>query len=256
MTETATLAPPPAGHNKPPEPDPFEVLSARADDLYLETGNFADGAEIQNEAEFQAVQRLINEWKTFAEACVAIRDELKAPHSAKVTAIQEQFYPLIGETQKVTGIAVRAKKVLLEAKTKWGNKQNALREAEAKRLRDEAAKQAQEAAAAAQEAAGNLEATEQAEELFRGAQATARAATQAEAPAVKGLRDHWTICGFAPVTEPDGKVTDGETALLRHMWKVNKPGLVEAALRLAEIDVRNGRRAIPGLLIENHRRAV
>ena len=47
MTDTATLAP--IGHNSPPEPDPFDVLSARADDLYLETGNFADGAEIQNE---------------------------------------------------------------------------------------------------------------------------------------------------------------------------------------------------------------
>lgn len=261
MTDAASLAP--MGHNQPP-PDPahigegatFDALSTHADDLYLETANFADGAEIQNAGEAEAVERLIGDWKTFIDDCTAIRDKLKAPHTARANAIQEQFYPLIGDTQKVTGIAIRAKKVLLQAKTKWGNKLEAERALEAKRLRDEATEKARLASEAARDAVGDLAATEVAEDLIRDAQTTLRAATQAEKPAVKGFRDNWTIKGFQPVEDEAGKLIDGKVTLLRHYFKTNPQALVEACLELAKVDVRNGRRSIPGLIIENDRRAV
>lgn len=251
------------GANNPP-PDPtqigeeatFDALSVHAQDLYLETGNFMDGAEIQNEGEAEAVELLVDAWKTFIEDCTVIRDKLKAPHTSRVNAIQEQFYPLIGDTQKVTGIAIRAKKVLLQTKTKWANKLEAERAIEAKRLRDKAIEKARIASEAARDASGDLAATEAAEDLFRDAQTTMRAATQAEKPAVKGLRDNWIVKGFQPVEGEDGKVVAGEVVLLRHYFSTNPKALVEACLELARADVRLGKRFIPGLVIENERRAV
>lgn len=244
------------GANNPPEPDPFEAHRVNIEGLYDEAKLWADGAEIENQAQADDVDLLINMIKDAIDAAKASEVAATKPLQDQVRVIQQRYWPLIGDTSTVKGLAVKAKTALLAVKTKWGNKVRVEQELEAKRLRDEAAKKAVEAQAALRDAPDDLGTVETAETLIRDAQATLRAATQAEKPTVKGMRDNWIICGFQPVTEADGKVTDGETALLRHMWRVNKPGLVEAALKLAETDVRSGKRTIPGLLIENHRRAV
>jgi len=253
MTDAATLAP--VGHNNPPA-DPYEAMTTHIDDLYIEASNWADGAKIETEAQAAVVERLIDDFKQAIEDCEAARDVEKKPHADEVKRIQERWYPLIGDTQRVTGKAIRAKKALLAVKSVWGREQDALRAAEARRLRDEAAAQAAEAAKAARNAVGDLAATEEAEDLIRAAQTTLRAATQAEKPAVKGMRDNWVICGFQDVPAADGKVTQGRVALLRHYFTMNPDALVEACLKLAEADVRAGKRTIPGLVIENQRRAV
>lgn len=242
------------GGNNPP--DTFDAHAAHIDDLYIEAGNWCDGADIENEGQAAVVDDLIAAFKTAIDDAKASEVAATKPLQDEVKTIQQRYWPLIGETKTITGKAVRAKTTLLAVKTRWGNKLETIRRAEADRLRKIADEQAAEAAKAAREAVGNLEATEQAEDLIRTAQDTLKAAKQAEKPAVKGMRDAWTITGFAETTDGDGMPVDGRGVLLRHYLKTRPDSLVEACLELARQDVRDGKRAVPGLLIENIRKAV
>lgn len=233
-------------------PDPFDAHKTHMDDLYIETANWADGAEIETAEQAAVVDRLIADWKEAIDGAKASEVEATKPLQDEVKAIQQRYWPLIGETKTVTGIAVRAKTALLAVKSKWGRKLEAERAAEAERLRKEAAVQSATAAQAVRDALGDLAATEQAEDLVRGAQDTLRAAREVEKPAIKGMRDSWVIKGFA---EPVEGVT-GQRALFAHYLKTDPDAMLEAALELARIDVRNGKRVIPGLIIENERKAV
>lgn len=254
------------GNNEPPAPiepvmvapaaDAYGAHAAHIDDLYTEAKNWADGADIENEDQAAEVDRLIAEFKAAIEAAEASRDEEKRPHAEKVKEIQERYYPLVGETKAITGTAIRAKAALLAVKTRWANKVAAAQRVEAERLRQEAIAKAQEAATVAREAVGNIEATERAEDLIRAAQQTLKAATQAEKPTVRGMRDNWVVKGFAPYTDAAGETVSGEKALLRHYIATRPEELLAACLEMARKDVRDGKRTIPGVLIENERRAV
>jgi hypothetical protein len=246
------------GNNAPPADlaDAYGAHEAHIDDLYTEAKNWADGADIENDAQAGEVDRLIADFKDAIAAAEASRDAEKKPHADKVKEIQERYYPLVGETKAITGTAIRAKSALLAVKTRWANKVAAAQRIEAERLRQEAIAKAHEAATVAREAVGNIEATESAEDLIRDAQATLRAANQAEKPTVKGMRDNWVVKGFAPYTDAAGETMSGERALLRHYIATRPEDLLAACLEMARKDVRDGRRAIPGVLIENERRAV
>lgn len=253
MTDTLTLAPP--GHNNPPV-DAYDAHAAHIDDLYTEAANWADGEGITNQDQADEVDRLIADFKAAIEAAEASRDDEKKPYTEKVKEIQERYYPLIGETKAVTGKAIRAKKALLAVKTKWANKLAAEQAARANALRLEAMEQAKQAAEAAREAVGNLEASESAEDLIRAAQQTLKAAEKAEKPTIRGMRDNWVIKGLAPVENDDGTTTTGANALVRYYIRTRPDDVVAACMELARQDVRDGKRSIPGVVIENERRAV
>jgi hypothetical protein len=243
------------GANNPP-PDPFGTHEANILDLYTEARNWLDGAEIENEAQAAAVDGLIADFKAAIEAAKASEVATTKPLLDEIEAVRACYRPLIGETRQITGNAVRAKTMLLALKTKWANKLQAIRDAEAVRLRAEATEQARKAAEAAREAQGDLQATEDAETMIRAAQTALRAATQAEKPAVKGLRDNWVITGLCDVENEDGTTTKGGTALLRYFHQRRPDQLLEALMDLARAEVRGGVRVIPGLIIVNERRAV
>lgn len=243
------------GANNPPTEAPpaepldvdaqFGALQAHFDDLYLESKNWADGQAIENDAQAKVVDRLIDEWKAAIAAAEKIRDEQIDPLNKAIKAVRERFYPLIGETKQVTGIAVRAKAALLAIKTAWGNKERARLQAEADRLAKDAIDKAREAAQAARDAQGDLEATESAEDLIRDAKATLRTATAAaKATPGKGFRTEW-------VTE----ITDDITAI-RTMWKLYPERFTELALELARQEVRGGKRTIAGFRIHDEKVAV
>ena len=239
-------------------PDPLGAHTAHIDDLYTEAGNWLDGAEIENAAQAEAVDALITDFKEAIDAAKASEVAQTKPLQDEVKAIQESFWPLIGETKKVTGKAIRAKTMLLALKSRWARKVEAEATTRAEALRKEAAAQAQAAADAARAAqgAGDLQAAESAEDLIKVAQATLRAATQAEKPSVSGMRNNWVVVGFAPVAQDDGTAISGQRALLLHYLKTDPGAITDACLELARADVRNGRRVLPGLIIENERRAV
>lgn len=244
-------------NNPPPEaPDPIAAHTVNIDDLYLEASNWCDGADIENEEQAAVVERLISDFKDAIAACEVTQDEMIKPHADKVTAVRVAFYPLIGDTKAITGKAIRAKKALLAVKSVWANKLEAKRKEEAEELRKKAVAEANAAAQAIRDAQGDLSATEDAEDLIKAAQQSLKAAAQAEKPSVRGMRDNWVVKGFAPVTDEDGKVTPGEVVMLRHYFKTRASDLVALCLEMARADVRAGKRSIPGVIIENERRAV
>lgn len=242
------------GANGPP--DTYGAHAAHIDDLYTEAANWCDGADIENAAQAAEVNRLIDDFKDAITAAEASRDAAKKPHADKVNEIQTQYYPLIGETKAITGKAIRAKAALLAVKTKWANKVAAEQKVIADALRKEAEDKAAAAVLAARQSHGDLQAAEEVEELFHDAQQAARTANAAEKVTVKGMRDNWVVKGFQAVTDEAGEVTSGPVAMLRYYFKTRQSDLIEACLELAKAEVRAGKRAIPGLQIENDRRAV
>lgn len=242
------------GGNYPPEPiteavaaakpDPFDALQIHIDDLYLEAGNWCDGAAIENAEQAAVVEQLLQDFKDaigLAEAAQAAQID---PLMDEVKAVRERFYPLIGDTKQITGKAVRAKKALQAVKTVWANRLAAERAAEAERLRQEAARKAAEAVAAIKADPGNLSAVEEAETLLRDAKADQRAANRADKPATKGMRTAWITV-----------VTD-ETVAMRTMWGRHREELVAFSLILAQRDVHNGKRALDGFSITETKVAI
>ena len=70
------------GANNPPvdEPatpvpaDPFDAIKLSMDDRYVETANWADGADIETPEQLAVVEQLINDWKLEIGAAEAARD--------------------------------------------------------------------------------------------------------------------------------------------------------------------------------------
>ena len=257
------------GANNPPEETPvitpFDAHKTNIEDLFLEAKNWVDGTPIESQEQADKVQELLRKTQEAHAAADASRADEKKPHDDAAKAVQEKYAPLIADNKGQKGKTVLAVAALKGAITKWLVHLDELREAEAKRQRDAAEEAAAAARALVQEAneTGDLAAIEQAEVAIVEAKAMDRNAGRVENARPQagggygravGLRDNWVITGFAPVTV-DGKEVDGETALLRHYWTVNKPALVAAALQIARQEVLNGKRTIPGLIIQNDRKA-
>jgi hypothetical protein len=248
--------PPPAdqsiGANHPPEPLPpatFEEHAKRIDDLYTEAKNWADGAAIENDAQAAEVDRLIDLFKDAIKAAETTRDAEIEPLSEQVKAIRERYYPLLADTTKLKGRAIIAKAKLLEVKTRWGPVLRARQDAEAERLRKIAAEAAAQLPQKAAEAVGNIEATEAVEDLITTAQQALRGAKAAEKPITGGFRDSWEITGW------DDSAGDGRVVLMRHVFKTDLDALVAFCQEWARAEIRRGIRTIPGLVINNNRKA-
>lgn len=254
------------GDNAPPaDPTPFDAIRVHIEDLYDEAKNWADGAAIESQEQADAVQTLMRQVQEAAKAADDERKRENIPFDQGKAAVQAKYADLISDTKAVRGKTVLAIDALKRALTPWLQKLEAERQAEAKRLRDEAEAAANAARAAAQaaQATNDLQATEDAEEAFKAAQGAERDARRVEVERPKAvgygraasLRDNWIIQGFVPVQNGDETV-EGKTALLRHYWARNREALVEAALALARTDVLNGARSIPGLVIVNEPKVV
>lgn len=251
----------PGANNPPPEPTPFDAHVANIGDLFTEAKHWLDGDAITNQAQADAVQTLLRMIQEAERAADASRVEENKPYDEAKAAVQAKYAPLIANTKAVKGETVLAAEACKAALTVWLRKVAAEQAAEAERLRKIAVAEVQAAADALRAAreTTDLDALEQAEGQIQDAAAAARAATRAEAakPIATGygrsvgLRENWVIKGFAPVESPDGPAIDGETALLRYYWTANKPALVQAALDLARLDIRGGKRTLPGLIIAN-----
>jgi hypothetical protein len=245
----------------PPEPTPFDAIRVHIEDLYTEACNWADGEAIASQEQADRV----NDLKRQIQEAEALADKERKtenkPFDDGKAEVQARYAPLISNTKGVTGKTVRAVEVLNRLLGPWLKKLKDEQEAEAKRLRDEAQAKldAARAAAEAAKASTDIAVTEDAEAAISAAQEAARVAKTAEAARPRtggdygrasGLRDKWVITGFIPVQKGD-MIVDGETALLRHYWAVNRPALVEAALALARAEVSAGKRSLPGVVIEN-----
>lgn len=226
------------------EPDPFETHRVNIVDLYEEAKGWLDGADIANAKQAEAVETLLDMLKDAHEAADASRIAENEPHDTAKAAVQAKYAPLIADNKSVTGLTVKAMTACKAVLTKWRIAERARQDAIAAEAQRVAKEAADKAAQAARDAAGDLQATEEAEQLVTAAQIAQRTARSAAAP-VRGLRDYWEVV-----------CANDESALLKHYWATNRAAIVEAALELARVDVRMGKRTIPGCVIENHPRAV
>ena len=243
------------GHNMPPEatqpePSPFDAVRIHIEGLIEEAKPYLTGAEITTDEQASEIKRLKDDIKLAHKAADDARIAENIPFDTGKAAVQAKYAPLIADTKAMRGKTVIALETLNEVLTPYLQKKEREAEEEAARKREEAEELARFAAAAIRESAGDLEAREEAEELvsaavFANLDATRAANTKVHVKGegrAEGLRSYWT-----PV------IVDRQAAL-RHYVTTRPDDIVAALLRLAEADVRDGKRAIPGFAISEDRR--
>lgn len=234
------------GHNNPPEPTPFEVVTAKADDLLLEARNWADGQKVESQAQADAVDALMDKLRAAEKATDEQRVIEKAPLDDQIAEIQDRYNvyiaPLKNKKPGKIPLALDALKKTIEP---WLKKLDDDRKAAAAKAAAEAeaaAKAAAEAMAAAQ-AESSIEGREAAEELVQAAAQAQSFARRVAAPVATGLRTYWTP-----------HITDQKAAILHYM-KEQPERFLTLALDLAKEDVRAGKRQIPGFDVVEDKRA-
>jgi len=245
--------PPAVGHNGPPEETPFEAIRVHAEDLLVEVRNWADGAQIETQAQADEVARLLDEVQKADRTADAARKREVEPIDKQRDEIQARYNvyiaPLKNKAPGKLPLAAAALKTTLAA---WLKKLDDEKRAAAAAAQAEADAKAAEARAAMQQAAteGDFGAMEAAEELVSDAskaQADAKRAANDKAQAVgdgraRGLRSY-----FTPM------LADPKAALVHYVS--TRPDDVKAfLLSLAKTDVQNGARKIPGFDVIEERR--
>lgn len=239
------------GHNNPPEPTPYETVSSKADDLMTEARNWCDGAQVESQAQADEIAKLIDGFRKLTAEADEARKEENRPFDEGKAAVQAKYAPLIADTKAQRGKLVIAVETLKKTLAPWLVKLDEEKRATAEKARQEAeakAKAAAEAARAAQ--ANDLAAQEEAAELIAAAetaQLDAKRAEKARAHANGGGRAMGLRTYYTP-TLVNSRVA------LEHYVKV-QPDTVKAFLiKLAETDIHEGKRAIPGFDVAEEKR--
>lgn len=234
------------GGNAPP---PFEAIRVHMDDLLVEALAWADGTTVETQAQADEASRLVDELYKAGVAADDVRGKEKAPLDAQIDEIQTRYNAYIAGLRakhSSPGKVTKAIDALKACVKPYLDAQEALRLAAAEKARAEAIEAqrvASEAARAAQ--ASNLAAQDAAEELVlaaRRAEANARQIEQAKPQArggdrAMGLKKTYTA-----------ELTDPKAAFL-HYFNLDKTPFLAVALSLAQADVNNGRRTIPGVTV-------
>jgi hypothetical protein len=223
---------------------PFDLIADHLEDLIAEARNFADGEPVANQGQADAVSALIESLRIAAKDADAERVRENKPHDDAKAAVQAKYAPLIADPKnKNPGKVWKAIDALKACLQPYLAKLDAeKREAErvAREAADKAAKDAADAMRAA--AADDLQAREQAEALIADAEAAqkvAKAAAGDKAHATGGTR----AMGLRSVWKAELK--DAQIAA-GFFWK-RDPSVFNAFLqKLADEDVRSGKRSIPG----------
>jgi hypothetical protein len=223
---------------------PFDLIADHLEDLISEARIFADGEPVSNQGQADAVSALIEDLRLAAKDADAERVRENEPHDKAKAAVQAKYAPLIADPKnKNPGKVWKAIDALKACLQPFLAKLDAeKREAErvAREAADKAAKDAADAMRAA--AANDLQAREQAEALIAAAevmQGVAKAAAGDKAHATGGSR----AMGLRSVWKAELK--DAQIAA-GFFWK-RDPSVFNAFLqKLADEDVRAGKRSIPG----------
>lgn len=230
---------------------PFDLIAESADDLLTEARAWADGAEIANQAQADDVSRLIEDLRLNAKAADDARKEENRPHDEAKAKVQTKYAPLWADPKtKQPGRVFKAIDALKATLAPFLRKlDEEKREAErvAREVADKAARDAAEAMR--QAAANDLGAREEAEAMVaqaEAAQKVAKAAAGDKAHAVGGSR----AMGLRSVWRAN--MTDA-TAAARHYWTVNPDAFNAVLQKLADDDVRCGKRQIAGFDVVEER---
>lgn len=240
MAEVAVI-----GHNNPP--DPFDAIRVHCEDLYAEAKHWLDGATIASDAEAEAVDKLLDMAREAFSTADAARVTENEPFDLGKAAVQAKYAPLIANTTKAKGTMVRLQEACKAALDPWRKQKAAEAAAKAEAARKEAEAKAQAAADAMRAADGaNLEQTEAAEALVSAALEAQKDADRATRGATRGL-------GLS--TYYKATLSDQKAAVLHYMRE--QPGeFIALVQRLADLDVRGGKRQIPGFTVTPEKRVI
>lgn len=228
---------PTIGHNNPPEPTPFELITTQINDLYDTAKDFADGEPIATQEMHDTIEKIHTQLHEAGKAAEAARVEEKKPLDLQIKAIQDRYLPLIGDTTKVKGKVPLGKEVLAALMQPWRVRVQREKEAVAAAAKAEADRLADVARAAMAASAGNLAEREAAEVLVKEAAAVNRFATAAT-KGPSGLVSRW----IATLVD--------EEAALDHYYPLYKESFRQLVEDFARADVSLGKRTIPGFRVE------
>lgn len=228
------------GGNNPP---PFEAISLHVSDLMTEARAWCDGSAIENQAQADAVVRMIDDFRAAQKAADDARKDEAKPFDDGKAAVQAKYAVLLAETKTQTGSIPRALAALKATLTPWLQYLERERQAAAKAAQDEADRKANEAAEALRATSmADLDGREAAEALVSAAEDAAKDAKRIDQAKSHAKGDGRAI-GLRTTYRP--VMTDRKAALMHYL--TNRPDDIVATLqRLADIDVREGKRAVPG----------
>lgn len=234
------------GDNNPPEPTSFEAVKVNMDDLLVEAKNWADGKAVETQAQADDISRLIEDLRLAGHAAEGVRVVEKTPLDEKIDEIQNRYNAYIGGMKskvKNPGKVVVAMEALKACLYPFLAKLKAEQDAIAEQARKVAQEAAQKAAEALQAApVGDLAGREEAEALVADAAQLLSVAKRAEAEkpqAHGGSKAMGLTKTYTPV------MTNARDAILHYM-KDQPEEFVALVQRLAAVDVREGKRVIPG----------
>jgi len=225
------------GDNNPP--DPFAGFEAHINDLFDEAKNFLDGEGVNTQGQADAVGQLLDQLRTAAKDADKARVEEKKPHDDAAKAVQAKWKPLLDKADLAVTTCKKALAPYLQKVEEEKRKA-----AEAARL------EAEEKARLAQAAAGlaakdDLAAQEEADRLIREAKKAETAANKAAGDGAKvkgGARAVSLRTSYRPELE------NAREALL-HYVKTRPDDIKALLVQLAERDIREGKRTIPGFRV-------
>jgi len=229
------------GANQPPELIAFNTIDA----YYDEAKNWAsDGFAIGSQEQADEIDTLDKALLKASQEAEALRVEEKRPLDEQIDAIQSKFNPYIQKGKGKVDIARASLKALLTA---WRVAQQAIKDAEAQRIREEA-EAAERAAQQAfqQSSVGDIERREEAERMATRAADLAKQANRATKAATvgTGLRTSWVPT-----------LTD-RNAAIKHYWAKDPEAFERLVLDMAVTEVRQGVRTIPGFVINEVKGAI
>jgi hypothetical protein len=222
---------------------PFDEVVLEIEDLFAEAENWADGSEIENQVQCDALDVLDKALLDAGKRLDALRVEEKRPLDEQVQAIQDRYNPFI---QPKKGKVDLARSALNPVRAAWKERERQRKEAEAQKARDEAEAARKEAERLIRESAGNLSARVDAEHMLNGAELAERDAKKAAKAATTGL-------GLR--TSYQVEVTDLNEAV-KYYWRTKRPEFSALIAGLARDEVQSGARMIPGITITEIRKAL
>ena len=229
------------GGNQPPE----VIVFGEIDAYYDEAKNWAsDGFKIVNQEQADQIDELDKALLRSQQEADELREAEKKPHDDASKAVQAKFNPYVQKDKGKTYIARASLKALLTA---WRVEQQRIKDAEARRIRDEA--EAAELAAQQafqQSSVADIEQREEAERMAERAADLAKQANRANKAATTGtgLRTSWM-----PV------LTD-RNAAIKHYWSKDPEAFGRLVLDMAITEVRQGVREIPGFRVDEIKGAI
>jgi hypothetical protein len=229
------------GANFPPPDSPFEDASRRVNDVYEEAASWLNGERVQDQETANGIANLIALIGKAWDVAETARKAEKKPFDDGANAVQDKYLPLLKRAEL-------AKQACKKALQPWLQKLADEIEAKARAARDEADRKRREAEAAIRKAAPeNLTERAAAEALIVGAKHAETVARKAETTTAKAGGTFGRATGLRSVYTP--VLTDARKAMTAY-WATNKDEILQFVESLAQRDVRNGKREIPGFRID------